>query len=120
MSSLDVAVKIGTSHEIGNNKSNSNDDEHKKKQRRHSDKQQNGKGNKLDDVNSNKTGTDSILSSPQNPNTLKRKHQSPENNEVSWHKRVVVHRIPRQDASRSMWNDRDKQQTDQSKCCILL
>lgn len=115
MSSVDVAVKIGTSHEISTEKEN-------KKKRRHSSGNSKKKGD--DDKNDkNKNGSvDSILSSPQNPNTVKRKEvQTQEgNNEVSWHKRVVVHRIPRQDASRSMWNDRDKQQADQSKCCILL
>merc|ERR1712079_188258 len=45
-----------------------------------------------------------IVSSPDNPATVRRLSQDTDSSiTVSWHKRVVVHRVPRSDASRSMF-----------------
>jgi len=38
-----------------------------------------------------------ILSSPENPVTLSRQSST---GEISWHKRVIVHSVPRNDGSR--------------------
>jgi len=62
-----------------------------------------------------------ILASPNNPATLRRLSQTDDvNNEVSWHKRVVVHRVPRSDASRSMFHAKGKESNNSNQCCIVL
>ena len=76
-----------------------------------------------DDNNNNIDGAaDGILSSPTNPATLRRLSQTKDDKgtEVSWHKRVVVHRVPRSDASRSMFHAKGKEANNSNQCCILL
>lgn len=61
-----------------------------------------------------------ILSSPDNPATVRRLSQRDSCN-VSWHKRVVVHRVPRSDASRSMFvTDNQSQEGLSSQCCVIV
>lgn len=62
-----------------------------------------------------------IVSSPDNPATIRRLSQDDSTNTVSWHKRVVVHRVPRSDASRSMFvsNSQSKEGLS-SQCCVIV
>eukprot|EP01084_Bolivina_argentea_P103599 185555_1 len=69
----------------------------------------------------------SILASPTNPTTVRRLSaidpstlSKSTKSEVSWHKRVVVHRVPRSDASRSMFHSKGKESNNSNQCCIVL
>jgi len=64
-----------------------------------------------------------IVASPDNPATIRRLSQSQEDssNTVSWHKRVVVHRVPRSDASRSMFvSSSQSKEGLSSQCCVIV
>jgi len=62
-----------------------------------------------------------IVSSPDNPATIRRLSQDDSSNTVSWHKRVVVHRVPRSDASRSMFvSSSQSKEGLSSQCCIIV
>merc|ERR1712154_271753 len=77
--------------------------------------------NKTDRNSKNNKNAEGILASPSNPATLRRLSQTDDvNNEVSWHKRVVVHRVPRSDASRSMFHAKGKESNNSNQCCIVL
>jgi len=79
--------------------------------------------NNINDMNNNESITRGILASSKNPATLRRLSQTGDentNNEVSWHKRVVVHRVPRSDASRSMFHSKGKESNNSNQCCIVL
>jgi len=61
-----------------------------------------------------------ILSSPNNPATARRLSRR-DPCSVSWHKRVVVHRVPRSDASRSMFvAESASQEGLSSQCCVIV
>merc|ERR1719192_429149 len=61
-----------------------------------------------------------ILSSPNNPATARRLSRR-DPCSVSWHKRVVVHRVPRSDASRSMFvAESASQEGLSSQCCVTM
>jgi len=61
-----------------------------------------------------------IVSSPDNPATVLRLSQRGSTN-VSWHKRVVVHRVPRTDASRSMFvSGNQSKEGLSSQCCVIV
>ena len=87
----------------------------------------NSNNNNIQDDDSNNDDnnkrTEGILTSPSNPATLRRLENGDDKesrNEVSWHKRVVVHRVPRSDASRSMFHAKGKESNKSSQCCIVL
>lgn len=62
-----------------------------------------------------------IISSPDNPATVRRLSQEDSSNTVSWHKRVVVHRVPRSDASRSMFvSSSQSKEGLSSQCCVIV
>jgi len=63
-----------------------------------------------------------IVSSPENPATVRRLSQAEDSsNTVSWHKRVVVHRVPRSDASRSMFvSSSQSKEGLSSQCCVIV
>lgn len=62
-----------------------------------------------------------IVSSPDNPATVRRLSQEDSSNTVSWHKRVVVHRVPRSDASRSMFvSSSQSKEGLSSQCCVIV
>jgi len=62
-----------------------------------------------------------IVSSPDNPATIRRLSQDDSSNTVSWHKRVVVHRVPRSDASRSMFvSSNQSKEGLSSQCCVIV
>lgn len=62
-----------------------------------------------------------IISSPDNPATVRRLSQEDSSNTVSWHKRVVVHRVPRSDASRSMFvSSSQSKEGMSSQCCVIV
>ena len=62
-----------------------------------------------------------IISSPDNPATVRRLSQDDPSNTVSWHKRVVVHRVPRSDASRSMFvSSSQSKEGLSSQCCVVV
>jgi len=62
-----------------------------------------------------------IVSSPDNPATVRRLSQEDSSNSVSWHKRVVVHRVPRSDASRSMFvSSSQSKEGLSSQCCVIV
>ena len=93
---------------------------------KHNNNNNNINNNNNNNNNINNKRTEGILSSPSNPATLRRLSQangdeeSMKKNEVSWHKRVVVHRVPRSDASRSMFHAKGKESNNSSQCCIIL
>eukprot|EP01084_Bolivina_argentea_P070791 128723_1 len=77
------------------------------------------------DNNNNKSKTkqepEGILASPKNPTTVRRLSQTDDvNKEISWHKRVVVHRVPRSDDSRSMFRSKGKESNNANQCCVVL
>jgi len=65
-----------------------------------------------------------IISSPTNPATVRRLSQEKDaknSTAVSWHKRVVVHRVPRSDASRSMFvSSSQSKEGLSSQCCVIV
>lgn len=63
-----------------------------------------------------------IVSSPDNPATVRRLSQEDSSSHtVSWHKRVVVHRVPRSDASRSMFvSSSQSKEGLSSQCCVIV
>eukprot|EP01083_Nonionella_stella_P114247 337596_1 len=75
-------------------------------------------------VNNNtntQAANEGILTSPLNPATRRRLSKTDSSyHEVSWHKRVVVHRVPRSDASRSMFHPKSKESNHSNQCCTLL
>jgi hypothetical protein len=85
-------------------------------------------------LSSKKEETKSILSSKQNPKTIKRKTENMDGdgcctkeNEVTWHKRVNVHRVPKSDSSRSQFNNdnnsndsQNRHHKHQAQCCTVL
>mmetsp|Transcript_69799 Transcript_69799/g.110952 ORF Transcript_69799/g.110952 Transcript_69799/m.110952 type:complete len:295 (-) Transcript_69799:2736-3620(-) len=96
------------------------DDTQKQKQKDNDNDNENEKQSKDQSNTAHCKAAEGILSSPKNPATLRRLSQTEQNNEVSWHKRVVVHRVPRSDASRSMFQGKGKDSSHSSQCCILL
>ncbi len=79
--------------------------------------------NKMNLDNEDNEDNEGILASPTNPATQRRLSQKTDdgvNNGISWHKRVVVHRVPRSDASRSMFHAKNKESNHENQCCIVL
>jgi len=71
--------------------------------------------------NANCISVNGIVSSPDNPATIRRLSQDDSTNTVSWHKRVVVHRVPRSDASRSMFvSSSQSKEGLSSQCCVIV
>jgi len=72
--------------------------------------------NENDNVGSN-------MASNSNPQTIRRLSQK-DDQHLSWHKRVVVHRVPKSDASRSMFkpnsSNNDNNRNNNGCQCIIL
>ena len=108
-----------------NNNTNSNSNNNNNNNNNYRNSNNNDMNNNNNNNNKDKsTTTRGILASSKNPATLRRLSQTGDentnNNEVSWHKRVVVHRVPRSDASRSMFHSKGKESNNSNQCCIIL
>jgi len=128
--------KLEQASSVHMNDNNPNNLDHRVNSNNHSNDEMNqsnnnNNNNNINNINNNNKRTEGILASPSNPATLRRlsqtnvgKHETNEKksnrNEVSWHKRVVVHRVPRSDASRSMFHAKGKESNNSSQCCIVL